>query len=141
VDEESKGKERQGISRERPEEELLQVIADIGYSIEKHLKDPAVVGILIVLTWVLTPTPFAEILLSILIVSTYYRYKRERPPSIEVTERFVSDILFMVGLALVGGGIYWLILELTEIAIPWPVHLIVAGFMLLILGLRLMRYE
>ena len=93
------------------------------------------------MTWALTPTPFAEILLSILIVSTYYRYKRERPPSIEVTERFVSDILFMVGLALVGGGIYWLILELTEIAIPWPVHLIVAGFMLLILGLRLMRYE
>jgi len=82
-------------TEELQEEELLQMIADIGYVIEKHLRDPVVAGALIILAWVLMPTPFAELMLSILIVSMYYRYKRGKEPVLQpgkVSEELISDV-------------------------------------------------
>jgi len=41
------------------------------------------------------PTPFAELMLSILIVSMYYRYKRGKEPVLQpgkVSEELISDV-------------------------------------------------
>ena len=124
---------------------IIAAMADIGRAIEERLKDGAIALLVVLLAWVLVGTPFAEILLTFLVVNAYY--KGRKPPesksegeaeagriAARVPELDVQSVLTLLGLVLVVAGIYWLVVQIVETAVPWPVHLIVVGLILVVIG-------
>lgn len=112
---------------------IMSMLADMGAVIEEYLKDRGIAILMVLLIWMFMSTPFAEIILTLLIIDIYYkaRGKVSEKPEFKID---TNALLYILGILFIFAGIYWLISEYVFIAIPWPVHLIVVGLILIIFG-------
>ncbi|RLE68594.1 MAG: hypothetical protein DRJ34_02710 [Thermoprotei archaeon] len=112
---------------------IMSMLADMGAVIEEYLKDRGIAILMVLLIWMFMSTPFAEIILTLLIIDIYYkaRGKVSGKPEFKID---TNALLYILGILFIFAGIYWLISEYVFITIPWPVHLIVVGLILIIFG-------
>ena len=112
---------------------IMSMLADMGAVIEEYLKDRGIAILMVLLIWMFMSTPFAEIILTLLIIDIYYkaRGKVSEKPEFKID---TNALLYILGILFIFAGIYWLISEYVFITIPWPVHLIVVGLILIIFG-------
>ncbi|HDI73473.1 MAG TPA: hypothetical protein ENF57_00495 [Candidatus Korarchaeota archaeon] len=131
--------------------QLIEFLADIGDTIEKHLSSGAVALLVVLLAWI--HHGLSAIFVTLLVASSYVKKQREaeaaeegyeegfeRESEVKVGEekrRGNGDFVLIMGAILVLGGIYWLIRELLpQVEVNWPVALILLGALLVVLGLR-----
>lgn len=110
------------------EERFLEVLAGLGYEIEKRLTEPGIAILAGVLLWAFWPTPIDTLAATCFLALLYYRKTRGKEPP----ELRDSSWLMAIGLVLVAWGSYSL--AGTFVAVPWQVSLILAGALLIALG-------
>ncbi len=116
---------------------IVEFLADLGGSIERHMSSAGVCILLIILSMIFH---WAAVLLVILLAANIYIKARGKVPK-ELSEVEVkppeikpSTLMILIGLAMIVGGAWWLIKDLLLIEIPGEVGLIVLGLLLVIAG-------
>ena len=119
--------------------ELLDMLAGVGEIVERWVADPGRAMLVVMITWILWPTPLDALLATALLVAAYYRATGRKGCSEEELREKLSRMgepaLLLVGALLLVVGTYLLIGRL--IAIPWEFSLIVVGAFLIATGVAL----
>ena len=117
---------------------VLEFLADLGGSIERHMANAGVALLLILLSMIFH---WAAVLLLILLAANIYVKAGGKMPKelseieIKPPEVKPSTITIIVGVAMIFGGAWWLIKDLLLVEIPGEVGLIVLGLLLVFAGM------
>lgn len=116
---------------------VIEFLADLGGSIERHMSSAGVCILLIILSMIFH---WAAVLLLILLAANIYVKAGGKVPKelseveIKTPEIKPSTLTILIGLAMIVGGAWWLIRDLLLVEIPGEVGLIVLGLLLVIAG-------
>jgi len=116
---------------------VIEFLADLGGSIERHMSSAGVCILLIILSMIFH---WAAVLLLILLAANIYVKAGGKVPKelseveIKTPEIKPSTLTILIGLAMIVGGAWWLIKDLLLVEIPGEVGLIVLGLLLVIAG-------
>ena len=116
---------------------VIEFLADLGGSIERHMSSAGVCILLIILSMIFH---WAAVLLVILLAANIYVKAGGKVPKelseveIKPPEIKPSTLTILIGLAMIVGGAWWLIKDLLLVEIPGEVGLIVLGLLLVIAG-------
>jgi len=111
--------------------EILEMLADMGRSIDERLGEAGIAWLVVIVSWII---PFlAQALIVLLVAYAYYRRKGVPPPGRGY------PLVSVIGLFLVIIGSMWLVADLVRVSIPWQVNMIVLGAILLAIGLTARR--
>ena len=115
---------------------IVEFLADLGRSIERHMSSPGVCILLIILSMIFH---WAAVLLVILLAANIYVKSGGKIPR-ELSEIEVkplvgpSTLTILIGLAMILGGAWWLIKDLFLVRIPGEIGVILLGILLIIAG-------
>ncbi len=120
--------------------QIVDFLADVGNTLEKHLSSEGIAILVVLLAWI--HHGLSAIFVTLLVASAYVRRRNSGAMSAEAevedaAKRGNGDFTLIIGVILVLGGIYWLIKEIfPQIEMNWPIALIILGALLVLLGLR-----
>ncbi len=116
---------------------VIEFLADLGGSIERHMSSAGVCILLIILSMIFH---WAAVLLVVLLAANIYVKAGGKVPKelseveIKPPEVKPSTLTILIGLAMIVGGAWWLIKDLLLVEIPGEVGLIVLGLLLVVAG-------
>ncbi|MEM1509646.1 MAG: hypothetical protein QXY49_06890 [Thermofilaceae archaeon] len=116
------------MAKTSEEERFLEILAGLGYEIEKRLTEPGIAILVGVLLWAFWPTPIDTLAATCFLALLYYRKTRGKEPP----ELKDNSWLTAIGLVLIAWGLYASLG--TFVNVPWQASLVLVGALLIALG-------
>ena len=120
---------------------VIDMLADLGQAIERHLSSAVVSVLVIALAWI--HHGVSAMIVTLLVVAIYARGRRPPTPQAtggaprELRSEGKNNVSLLLGMIMVFAGVYWLLKEyLPQATIPGSVALVILGLILIAVGVR-----
>jgi len=123
---------------------VIDMLADLGEAIERHLSSAVVSLLVIALAWI--HHGVSAMIVTLLVVAIYARGRRPPTPPPQAAageeapgkpEERRNNVSLLLGMIMVFAGVYWLLKEyLPQATIPGSVALVILGLILIAVGVR-----